>query len=59
MSKPRVTERKLRQRRKVKLASLRALFRKAKNLDERTRIVEKAIKVSPSLNKKVIQESWK
>lgn len=59
MSKPRTTERKIRQRRKAKLAQLKAKFAAAKTENAKHSIIEKAIKVSPSLVKAEIEKAWK
>ncbi|HSX25284.1 MAG TPA: hypothetical protein VLG69_04930 [Candidatus Andersenbacteria bacterium] len=59
MSKPRKTEQRLRQRRKSKLAQLREKFKAAKTENAKHSIIEKAIKVSPSLDKAEIQKNWK
>lgn len=59
MSKPRTTERKIRQRRKAKLAQLKAKFAAAKTESAKHGIIEKAIKVSPSLVKAEIEKAWK
>ncbi|OGY35819.1 MAG: hypothetical protein A3E36_03655 [Candidatus Andersenbacteria bacterium RIFCSPHIGHO2_12_FULL_45_11b] len=59
MSQPRTTEQKIRQRRKHKLAQLRGKYRNAKTENAKHTILEKAIKVSPSLVKAEIEKSWK
>ncbi|MDA1169230.1 MAG: hypothetical protein O3A36_02755 [bacterium] len=58
MSKPRTMERKVRQRRKTKLAKLRTLFLKAKTQDAKERILEKAESVSPSNIKSKFASLW-
>lgn len=52
-------ERKVRQRRKAKLAQLKAKFAAAKTESAKHGIIEKAIKVSPSLVKAEIEKAWK
>lgn len=58
MSKPRTMERKLRQRRKTKLAALRAKFAQAKTQDAKERILEKAESVSPNMSKSKYSSLW-
>ncbi len=58
MSKPRTTERKLRQRRKAKLASLKEKFAQAKTQDAKERILSKAESVSPHLVKSQYATAW-
>ncbi len=58
MSKPRTMERKVRQRRKAKLAKLRMLFMKAKTQDAKERILEKAQSVSPNNIKSQFAALW-
>lgn len=57
MSKPRRTEQKLRQRRKEKLAMLRAKYQHAKTQDTKNKIIAKAILVSPTLTRSQLQ-AW-
>jgi succinate dehydrogenase/fumarate reductase flavoprotein subunit len=59
MSTPRRTERKIRQRRKATLGKLRAKYAAAKTENAKHTLIEKAIKVSPFLDKAEIQKSWK
>lgn len=58
MSKPRTTERKLRQRRKVKLATLRVKYQQAKSKDAKDTILAKAVLVSPTTTKASYQAAW-
>lgn len=58
MSKPRTMERKLRQRRKTKLAKLREKFAQAKTQDAKERVLEKAEGVSPHLSKAQYATAW-
>ncbi len=48
MSKPRKTERKIRQRRKATLAKLREKYKNAKTEDAKKKILAKARLVSPT-----------
>ena len=48
MSKPRKTERKIRQRRKATLAKLREKYKNAKTEDSKKKILAKARLVSPT-----------
>lgn len=58
MSKPRRTERKLRQRRKAKLGVLRAKYQNAKTQDTKNKVLAKAILVSPTTTKAAYQLAW-
>lgn len=58
MSKPRTMERKTRQRRKAKLAALRAKYQHAKTQDAKERLLEKAAIVSPNLVKSQFAQAW-
>jgi hypothetical protein len=58
MSKPRAMERKVRQRRKAKLAVLREKFMQAKTQDAKNRILEKAEAVSPNIVKSQFSTFW-
>lgn len=58
MSKPRSTERKLRQRRKEKLAILRIKYQGAKTEDTKNKILAKAILVSPTTTLEAYKVAW-
>ncbi len=59
MSKPRRTERKLRQRRKEKLATLRAKYHTANTQDTKNKILAKAVLVSPVTTKASYEAAWR
>jgi hypothetical protein len=58
MSKPRTMERKVRQRRKAKLAKLHEKFLQAKTQDAKERILAKAESVSPNIAKSQYATLW-
>ncbi len=58
MSKPRRTEQKLRQGRKIKLAKLREKYTKATMQTDKDAILVKAVLVSPYHTKSQYQEAW-
>ncbi len=58
MSKPRRTERKLRQRRKAKLAVLKAKYQNAKTQDTKDKVLAKAVLVSPTITKEAYKVTW-
>ncbi len=58
MSKPRRTERKIRQRRKGKLAMLKAKYMGSKTQDTKEKILAKAILVSPTTTKAAYKAAW-
>jgi len=58
MSKPRRTEQKIRQRRKGKLAILKAKYVGAKTQDTKDKVLAKAILVSPTITKEAYKLAW-
>jgi hypothetical protein len=58
MSKPRRTERKVRQRRKAKLAILKAKYKNAKTQDAKNKVLAKAVLVSPATSRAAYVAAW-